>query len=58
MTYKFKLMDFVTKDGYFDDVATVKLGIRFGLLKEKYNIDYQVIFDTKDPDHCTIVTES
>lgn len=58
MTYKFKLMDFVTKDGFFDVAASEKVGIRFGLLKEKYDIDYQVIFDTKDPDHITIVTES
>ena len=57
MTYKFKLMDFV-KDGFFDVDAAGKLGIRFGLLKANYDIDYQVIFDTKDPYHFTIVTES
>ncbi len=57
MTYKFKIMDFV-KDGFFDVDAVEKLGIRFGLLKANYNIDYQAIFDTKDPYHFTIITES
>ena len=57
MTYKFKIMDFV-KDGFFDVDAAGKLGIRFGLLKDNYDIDYQIIFDTKDPYHFTIVTES
>ena len=58
MTYKFKLMDFITNDGFFKIDEAGKLGMRFGLLKDKYDVDYQIIFDTKDIDHFVIITES